>query len=68
MAKVTPNYLKRITFDLVSYTIFYEYVMHSKKRDLKLANVNFEIVNYDVDECLTNIKKKVHQKVQKWLS
>ncbi len=24
-AKVTPNYLKHITFDLVSYTIFYTY-------------------------------------------
>ncbi len=28
------------------------------KRDRKLANVNFEIVKYVVDDCLTNIKKK----------
>ncbi len=30
-------------------------VMRSMKRDLKLANVNFEIVKYVVDNCLTNI-------------
>ncbi len=35
------------------------------KRDLKSASVNFEILKYVVDECLTNIKKKVDQKVQK---
>ncbi len=46
-----------------------EYVMRSIKRDYKSANVNFEIVEYVVDDCLTNIKKKrVDQKVQKWLS
>ncbi len=28
------------------------------KRDLKSANMNFEIVKYVVDDCLTNIKKK----------
>ncbi len=28
------------------------------KRDHKSANVNFEIVKYLVDDCLTNIKKK----------
>ncbi len=38
------------------------------KWDLKSANVNLEIVKYIVDYCLTNIKKKVDQKVQKWLS
>ncbi len=44
------------------------YVMRSMKRDLKSANVNFEIVKYVVDDYLTNIKKKtVDQKVQKWL-
>ncbi len=42
--------------------------MHSVKREVKLANVNFEIVEYVVDDCLTNIKKKVDQNVQKWLS
>ncbi len=42
------------------------YVMRSMKRDHKSANVNFEIVNYVVDDCLPNIKKKkVYQKVQK---
>ncbi len=38
------------------------------KRYLKSTNVNFEIVKYVVDDCLTNILKKVDQKVQKWLS
>ncbi len=37
------------------------------KRDLKSANMNFEIMKDVVDDCLTNIKK-VSQKVQKWLS
>ncbi len=37
----------------------YERVMHSMKRDLKSANVNFKIVKYVVDDCLKNIKKKV---------
>ncbi len=32
-----------------------EYVMRSVKRHLQLANVNFEIVKYVVDDCLTNI-------------
>ncbi len=32
--------------------------MLSLKRDLKSANVNFEIVKYIVDECLTKIEKK----------
>ncbi len=34
--------------------------MHSMKKDLKSANVNFEVVKYVADDCLTNIKKKVH--------
>ncbi len=38
------------------------------KRDLKSANVNFEIVKYVVDDCLMNTLKKANQKVQKWLS
>ncbi len=45
--------------------------MHSIKRDHKSANVKFEIVKYVVDDYLTNIKKKkkkVDQKMQKWLS
>ncbi len=42
--------------------------MRSMKRDHKSANVNFEILQYVVDDCLTNILKKVDQKVQKWLS
>ncbi len=33
-------------------------MMCSMKRDLKSANVNFEIVKYVVEDCLTNIKKK----------
>ncbi len=28
------------------------------KRDRNSANVNFEIVKYVIDDCLTNIKKK----------
>ncbi len=35
------------------------------KTDLKSANVNFEIVKYGVHDCLTNIKQKGDQKVQK---
>ncbi len=39
--------------------------MCSMKRDLKSANVNFEIVKYVVDNCLTNnFFFKVDQKVQ----
>ncbi len=37
-------------------------VMCSMKTDLKSANVNFEIVKYVVDDCLTNIKKKKKKK------
>ncbi len=40
-----------------------EYVMHSVKRDLMLAILNSEIFKYVIDQCLTNIKKKVSQKV-----
>ncbi len=39
--------------------------MRSMKRDLKSANVNFEIVKYVVDECLTNIKKRSRPKSAK---
>ncbi len=41
----------------------YVHVMRSMKRDHKSANVNFEIIKYIVDDYLTNIKKKVDQKV-----
>ncbi len=39
--------------------------MRSMKRDLKSANVNFEIIKYVVDECLTNNKKKSKPKSAK---
>ncbi len=35
--------------------------MRSMKRDHKSANVNFEIVKYVADHCLTNIKKNKKQ-------
>ncbi len=47
-----------------------QYEIRPTKRDLKSANMNFEIVKYVVDDGLTYIKKKtkVNQKVQKWLN
>ncbi len=35
------------------------------KRDLKSANVNFEIIKYVVDDCLMNMKKKSRSKSAK---
>ncbi len=42
-----------------------EIVIRFMKKDLKSANVNFEIVKYVVDDCLTNIKKKSRPKSAK---
>ncbi len=39
--------------------------MRSMKKDHKSANVNFKIVKYVVDDCLTNIKKKGRPKSAK---
>ncbi len=39
--------------------------MRSMKRDQKLANVNFEIFKYVVDDYLTNIGKKSRPKIAK---
>ncbi len=39
--------------------------MRFMKRDLKSANVNFEIVKHVADDCSTNIKKKSRPKSAK---
>ncbi len=51
------NFLEYLLKILINY-LEIEFVMRSMERDLKSANVYFEIVKYVVDECLTNIKKK----------
>ncbi len=37
------------------FLLIFLFVMSSMKKDLKSTNVNFEIVKYDVDDCLMNI-------------